>query len=86
MNSSTSEILWMSPVEARSAATHSADSQVVFEGAVAAGILTAVRAGLFTASVAVGSTPSQDVQYVLAMLNQGNYQAAVTGTSLVVNW
>jgi len=86
MNSSTSEVAWMSPVAARSLATHATASQVVFIMAVADAILTAVDAGLFTASVAVGATPSQDVQYVVALLNQGSYQASVTGANLVVSW
>lgn len=86
MNSSTSEAVWLTPGSAHQVALHSTDTQVVFEAMVASAILAAAAAGLYTCSSAVGSTPSQDVQYVVALLNQGGYQAAVTGTNLVVSW
>jgi hypothetical protein len=86
MNSGIMDEVFMSPVAAHQAALQFAQTQEIFKDAVAASILTAVTAGLFTASTAVGSTPSQDVQYVLALLNQAGYQASVTGTNLVANW
>jgi hypothetical protein len=86
MNSGILDEVFMSPVSAHQAALNSAASQEVFKLAVASSILTAVTAGSFTSSTAVGSTPSQDVQYVLALLNQAGYQASVTGTNLVVSW
>jgi hypothetical protein len=86
MNSSTSEAVWLTPGSAHQLSLHHTDTQVVFETTVALAILTATETGLFTCSSAVGSTPSQDVQYVVALLNQGGYQAAVTGTNLVVSW
>jgi hypothetical protein len=87
MNSSTSEVLWPSPVGAHENSLHVADStQAELMVDVATAILTAIGAGLFTASVPVSTDLSVDVQYVTALLNQGNYQAAVTGPNLVINW
>ena len=86
MNSQTMDGLFISPGSARSTAQFPTSSQNVIELAVASAILTAVTAGLFTATVAVGSTPSADMQYVSQMLNQAGYTARVTGTNLVVNW
>lgn len=86
MNSSTSEVLWPSPVCARARASTITTTQSIFSSAVSVAINTAIAAGLFTASIATGATPSADVQWVLAMLNQGGYQASVTGANLVVSW
>jgi hypothetical protein len=86
MNSSMSEATWLSPVAAHEVSLHPADPQVIFDVAVAQAILAAAITGVFTATVAIGSTPSVVVQYVVAHLNQGNYQAQVTGTNLVINW
>lgn len=86
MNSSTSEAIWPSPVASHETALHIADSQAALNALVASGILTAVSSGLFTASVSMSGKQSQDVQYVVALLNQGNYSAHVTGTNLVINW
>lgn len=87
MNSSTSEAVWPSPVSAHETAAHIADStQAALNALVATNILTAVSSGLFTSSTNVSTKTSQDVQYVTALLNQGNYSAHVTGTSLVVSW
>lgn len=86
MNSSTSEAVWPSPVSSHETAQHIAESQAALNALVATNILTAVSAGLFTASTDVSTATSQDVQYVTALLNQGNYSAHVTGVNLVVNW
>ena len=86
MNSQIADEVFMGPVAAHSSALTPAATQTVFKLAVAASILTAVTAGLFTSSTAVGATPSGDVQYVVQMLNQAGYTAHVTGTNLVVNW
>lgn len=86
MNSQIADEVFMGPVAAHNSAQNSASSQMVFKLAVAASILTAVTAGLYTSSTAVGSTPSVDVQYVTQMLNQAGYTAHVTGTNLVVSW
>jgi hypothetical protein len=86
MNSSTSEVLWPSPVGAHDASLHNTSTQVLLMQDVAVAILTSIEAGTFTASVDITTEVSQDVQYVVALLNQGNYQAHVTGTNLVINW
>jgi hypothetical protein len=86
MNSSKSEAVWLTPGSAHEISAHATDPQKVFSTAVAQAILTAAIAGTFTASIAVGSTPSEVVQYVVASLNQGSYQAAVTGPNLVISW
>lgn len=86
MNSSESEAVWLSPVSAHEVSLHPTDSQKVLEVAVAQAILTAAIAGTFTATVSVSSSSSVNVQYVVAHLNQANYQAQVTGTNLVINW
>ena len=87
MNSSTSEAVWPTPGASHETALHVVDStQAALIALVAVDILTAVSAGLFTASVNVSSKSSVDVQYVTALLNQGSYQAHVTGVNLVVSW
>jgi hypothetical protein len=86
MNSSTSEVLWPSPVGAHEASLHSTNTQTELMVDVATDIMTAIGSGLFTSSTSVSSDLSADVQYVTALLNQANYQAHVTGTNLVVSW
>lgn len=86
MNSSKSEAPWLAVVGAHEVSLHPTDAQVVFGVAVAQAILAAAITGVFTATVAVGSTPSVVVQYVVSQLNQGSYQAQVTGTNLVIQW
>lgn len=86
MNSQILDEVFMGPVAAHASSLESTTSQMVFKLAVASSILVAVTAGLFTSSTAVGTTPSRDVQYVVAMLNQAGYQASVTGVNLIVNW
>jgi hypothetical protein len=86
MNTSTSEALWPSPVSSHEHALHSTGTQDILIVAVASAIVTAVGTGAFTASVDVSTSLSEDVQYVTALLNQGSYQAHVTGSNLVINW
>ena len=88
MNSSTSEAVWPSPVSSHQTAQsiQVGNTQAAYLALVASGILTAVSSGLFTASITTSGKASADVQYAVALLNQGNYQASVTGTSLVINW
>ena len=86
MNSSTSEVLWPSPVGAHEASLHSTATQKELMIDVATDILTAVGSGLFTSSTNVASELSQDVQYVTALLNQGGYTTSNNGTSLVISW
>lgn len=73
-------------VAAHAAADSAASTQTIFKSAVVAAIVVAFTAGAYTATIAVGSTPSQDVQYVVHMLNNKQFQAHVTGTNLVVTW
>jgi hypothetical protein len=86
MNSSTSEVLWPSPVGAHEASTHSTNTQTELMIDVATDILTAIGSGAFTSSSNVASEVSQDVQYVTALLNQAGYSCSNNGTSLVVSW
>lgn len=86
MNSSMSEDFMPSPVAAHQASLHSSSARVIFETSVAQAILTACLAGAFTASVSTSSTSSLNTQYVMTLLNQGGYQAQVTGSNLVINW
>ena len=86
MNSSQSEMLWPSPVASHVNAVQFASTQSELCADVALAIVGAVETGLFTASLAMSGELSQDVQYVVALLNQGGYQASVTGANLVINW
>jgi hypothetical protein len=86
MNSSTSEVLWPSPVAAHQASLGFANTQSVFMEDTASAILGGIETGAFTASISTSGQLSQDVQYTIALLNQGGYQATVTGTNLVINW
>jgi hypothetical protein len=86
MNSSTSEVLWPSPVGAHEASSHVTVTQTELMVDVASAILDAIGSGLFTASVNVTTDTSADVQYVTALLNQGGYTCSNDGTNLVINW
>lgn len=86
MNSSTSEVLWPSPVGAHDTSLHIAGTQHALCALIATDILAAISSGLFTTSVSMSGKSSQNVQYVTALLNQGGYSAAVTGTNLVISW
>jgi hypothetical protein len=86
MNTSTSEVLWPSPVGAHANALQFATTQSELCADIALAIVTAVESGLFTASIAMAGETSADVQYVVALLNQGGYQASVTGANLIINW
>ena len=86
MNSSTSEVLWPSPVGAHEAAQHIAESQAALTALVATDILAAVSSGLFTSSTDVTTESSADVQYVSALLNQGGYTVSHDDTNLIVSW
>ena len=86
MNSSTSEVLWPSPVGAHEASSHPTDTQTELMVDVGTAILTAIGSGLFTASVNVTSDNSRDVLDVTTLLNQGGYTCSNDGTNLVVNW
>lgn len=86
MNSSTSEVCWPSPVCAHETALHIAESQKALTALVATDILTAISSGAFTSSTDVTAESSVNVQYVMALLNQGSYSASNDGTNIVVSW
>lgn len=86
MNSQTSEVYWVSPIGAHQISMHPTSHNVIFNTSVATAIITAALTGAFTASVAVGSTPSKDVQYTIGLLNQAGYVASMQGTNLVISW
>lgn len=87
MNTSTSEALWPSPVAAHEASLHNTDSsQTILMAITASNILDEITTGAFFTTVGVGSASSQDVQYVMALLNQGGYSAHVSGSTLTISW
>lgn len=86
MNSSTSEALWPSPVAAHTTALHIANTQDEFIQDVAAAIIDAVGSGAFTCTVDASAETSVDTQYVVALLNQGGYNAQILAAGLVINW
>lgn len=86
MNSSTSETLWPSPVAAHESSLHIANTQTALCALVASDMLAAISDGDFTSSTDVTGELSQNVQYVLALLNQGSYSAHIVVDSIVVSW
>lgn len=86
MNSSTSEVVWPSPVGAHDTSLHIAGTQHALCALVATNILAAISSGLFTASTNVTTASSVNVQYVMALLNQAGYSVHNDGTSIVVSW
>lgn len=86
MNSSTSDVLWPSPIAAHEVALHIAESQPSLMGYLTQNMITAILMGLFTASLDVTGMLSQDVQYALALLNQSGYSAHMVGNLLTVSW
>jgi hypothetical protein len=86
MNSITSEVLFCSPVAAHQLSLHYTAARETFEEGVAAAILAAALTGVFIATVSTSSVSSKDLQFVMGLLNQAGYQAAVTGTSLSISW
>lgn len=86
MNSSTSEVLWPTPVGAHDTSLHIGGTQHALCALVATAILTAISAGLFTATISMSGQLSQNVQYVSLLLNQGGYTVSHSATSLIVSW
>lgn len=78
--------VFMDALAANQAADTAAAAQTIFKNAVVAAIVVAFTAGLYTATIACGTTPSADVQYVVKLLNDKQYTARVTGANLIVNW
>lgn len=67
-------------------ATDYLGTQTIFLRAVVTGINTARVTGLFTATVAVGATGSQDIQWVVELLRQCGYGVTFSTTNIVVTW
>jgi len=86
MNSGIMDEVFLSPVAAHAASLQIAQTQSALKVLVATDIITAVGDGLFTSSTDVTDELSQDVQYVLAMLNQAGYSAHIVVADLVVSW
>jgi len=86
MASNTLDDLLFSATAAHSRTTDHAGTQTVFVDAVVDAILTAVTAGTFTATIAEGSTSSQDIQWVMEELRHNGYTVTTSTTNLVVSW
>ena len=78
--------VFMNVVAAHGASATIANTQTALRVSVASDILTAIASGDFTSTSDMTGEASQDVQYVMAILNQGSYQAHMDGSDLVVSW
>ena len=86
MASNTLDDLIPRATAAHSRALDHAGTQTVFVDAVAAAIITAVTSGLYTATIAEGSTTSTDIQWVMEELRHNGYTVSTSTTNLVVTW
>lgn len=86
MNSGILDEVFLSPVAAHAASLQIAQTQTILKVAVAQDIMASVAAGTFTSSYDVTGKASQDVQYVLAILNQAGYSAHMSAENLIVSW
>ena len=86
MASNTLDDLIFSSTAARNRATDHAGTQTVFVDAVVAAILTAVTSGAFTATIAISTTSSKDLQWVMEELRHDGYSVVISSTNLVVTW
>lgn len=75
-----------SAVASHSRSTDYLGTQTIFLRAVVTGINTARVTGLFTATVAVGSTGSADLQWVVELLQQSGYGVTFSTTNIVITW
>lgn len=75
-----------SVLASRSRSTDYLGTQTIFLRAVAAAIATARVTGLTTATVALGATPSQDIQWVVEQLRQAGYTVTFSTTNIVITW
>ncbi len=78
--------VFMNVVAAHSASATIANTQTALRVLVATDILEAISDGDFTSTTDVTNEASQDVQYVMAILNQGSYQAHIDASNLVISW
>jgi len=86
MPSNTLDDLLPSAIAAHSRAIDYLGTQTVFYRTVVVGILTAITTGLMTATVAIGSTTSKDLQWVMEELRKNGYTVAISTTNLVITW
>lgn len=75
-----------SAVASRSRALDFLGTQTIFLRTVVQAIATAIVTGLFTVTVAVGATASQDIQWVIELLRQCGYGVTISTTNLVITW
>lgn len=86
MPSNTFDDIIPNAVGCHSRAQDHAGTQTVFVDAVVAGIHTAVTAGAFTATVAIGATTSDNLQWVMEELRKSGFGVSISTTNLVITW
>ena len=86
MPNNTLDDLFVSRVAAHSRTFDHAGLQTVFVNAVVAAIETAITAGNYTATIALGSTHSDIIQWTVEQLRQAGYDVSFSTTNIVVSW
>jgi len=86
MPSNTLDDLIPSAVAAHSRAVDFLGTQTVFVRTVTQAILTAITTGLFTVTVPMGATTSQDIQWVVEELRHNGYTVTTSTTNVVISW
>jgi len=86
MPSNTLDDLFVSVVAAHSRTLDHAGAQTIFVNAVVAAIETAITAGTYTATIALGSTTSDVIQWVVEQLRKSGYTVSFSTTNIVVSW
>jgi ketopantoate hydroxymethyltransferase len=86
MPSNKLDDLFVSRVAAHSRTLDHAGAQTVFVNAVVAAIETAITAGTYTATIALGSTTSDIIQWVVEELRNAGYDVSFSTTNIVVSW
>jgi ketopantoate hydroxymethyltransferase len=86
MPSNVLDDLFVSRVAAHSRTLDHAGAQTVFVNAVVAGMETAITAGTYTATIAIGATTTDIVQWVMEQLRQNGFDVSISTTNLVVSW
>ena len=86
MPSNVLDDLFVSAVAAHSRTLDHAGLQTVFVDLVVATIQTAITAGLYTATIAEGSTSSAIIQWVIEQLRADGYGVTTSTSNIVVTW
>jgi hypothetical protein len=86
MSANTLDDILPSAVASHSRSVDYLGTQTIFLRAVVTAINTARVTGLFTATIALGSTASQDIQWVVDLLRQNGYGVTFSTTNIVVTW